>query len=165
MTGRTLFTGLFVFIAVFAVALFYSINFAYYTKTNAESFELAGLEVTNYREIDGETSPIKFRACFSLPEGTTLYGEGEGATPLVAPFWFDCFDAKKLTEDLEAGTVNAVAFDDNKPFGVTSYIVVYPNGEGFAWRQRNECGDAVFSGEDAPEDCPADTAQNENSNG
>ncbi len=154
MQGRTLFIGFFIFLAIFAAGLFYSINFAHYSSANYATHEIAGLEVSNYREIDGTSSPIKFRACFDLPEGTVLYGESdENATPLVAPYWFDCFDAKTLQDDINNEQVRAIAYKNNEPFGTTSYIVVYPDGHAFAWRQLNACGVAYFEGEDLPPEC------------
>lgn len=154
MKGRTFFIGFFIFLAIFAAGLFYSINFLHYDEAEHAEFEIAGLDVTNYREIDANTSPIKFRACFTLPEGTVLYGDADQATPLVAPYWFDCFDAKALTEDLQNGEVNAVAFAQNEPYGITSYLIAYPDGQAFAWRQVNPCGEAHFDEKPLPEGCP-----------
>ncbi len=153
MTGRALFTGFFIFLAIFAAGLFYTINYAYYDTEVSENFEIAGLDVESYRQIDASTSPIKFRACFMLPANTKLYGEKGEPTPLVAPFWFDCFNAKTLSEDLQAGTAQALAYERNNPYGVSSYIAVYPDGRAYAWRQLNECGEAKFSGETLPPDC------------
>ncbi len=162
MKGRTLFTGFAVFLAIFAFGLFYTINYAYYTETEHTRYRLTDeLEVMNYVEIDAQTSPIKYRACFKLPAGAELYGNAEGATPLVAPYWFECFNAQQLTKDLEAGEVFAIRYEDNKPYGVSSYMIVYPDGRGYAWRQLNECGQAKFSGETPPETCP----KSENNNG
>ncbi len=160
MKGRTLFIGFAVFLAIFAFGLFYTINYAYYSETFHENYEVAGLEVTNYHEINAQTSPIKYRACFELPTGATLYGNAEGATPLVAPYWFECFDARQLTEDLDRGEVNAVRYDENQPFGVTSYMIVYPDGRAFAWRQLNECGEAKFSGDPLPDNCSESETEN-----
>ncbi len=161
MTGRTVFIAMFVFVAIFAAGLFYAINYAHYDETQHDEFEIAGLEVSNYRQIDGNSSPIKFRACFNAAEGTKIYAEAGEPTPLTAPFWFDCFDVEKLTNDIANGALTAAPFDINEPFGVTSYIAIYPDGSGYAWRQINECGEAKFAGHNMPADCPDNTESKE----
>ncbi len=176
MTGKRLIILFVIFITVFAAGLYYANSYAYYKKTEHAQFNIAGLDVQNYTQIDASSSPIKFRACFELKGNAELYGEEGAPTPLVAPHWFDCFNAKQLTTDLEEGRVNAVAYDFNQPYGVTSYIIAYPDGRAFAWRQLNECGESKFKGEDPPEYCEEPTTQtdtesqtqtstNENNNG
>lgn len=165
MRGRYLIIGFGLVLVVFAAGLFYSINFLHYTKREFAKYKIAGLEVTDYQEIDGETSPIKYRACFQMPEGTVLYGDDREATPLVAPYWFKCFNAKTLTEDIDKGAVNAVSFNANQPFGVTSYMIVYPDGRGYAWRQINKCGEAKSAGDPLPADCPKIDNESENADG
>lgn len=160
MQGRYLIIGLFIFVVLFGAGLFYAINFMHYTKTEHAEYEIAGLSVRDYQEINATSSPIKFRACFTVPENTDVYGDAEGATPLVAPYWFDCYDAEALTADIEAGEAHVVIYSENEPFGVSSYIAIYPDGRGVAWRQLNACGEARYSGEDIPNNCPTPDGEN-----
>jgi hypothetical protein len=94
-----------------------------------------------FEGIDAESSPLRFRACFTTPTAlatlTETYRVYEEPTPLVAPPWFSCFDAGALSRDLETGT--AVAFlsaQDIHP-GVDRVVAVYPDGRAFAWHQLN----------------------------
>ena len=59
-------------------------------------------------------------------------------TPLNAPFWFGCFNAKSLADDLIAN--KAVAFLSKKEEfdGIDKVIALYPDGTAFQWRQLNE---------------------------
>ena len=62
----------------------------------------------------------------------------EGAEPLIAPPWFDCFDAARIGPDVADGP--AVAFLSQREIapGVDRVIAVYPDGRAFAWHQLNE---------------------------
>jgi hypothetical protein len=42
----------------------------------------------------------------------------------------------------------------NNPFGFDKYIVQYPDGKSYMWRQINECGKAHFAGDPLPVGCP-----------
>jgi hypothetical protein len=112
------------------------------------------IDATGFRGIDSESSPIRFRACFETSvtaEGLATYRD---ATPLVAPRWFDCFDAAAIGADLAAARAVAVLGEENVTYGIDRVIALYPDGRGFAWHQINACGEVVFDGEPAPPDCP-----------
>ena len=92
--------------------------------------------------IDGESSPIRFRACFTTPLSvamlTETYRTYDGAEPLNAPGWFGCFDAAAIGKALETG--EAVAFlsqADIHP-GVDRVVAVFPDGRAYAWHQLND---------------------------
>ena len=92
--------------------------------------------------IDGDSSPIRFRACFTTPLSlamlTEIYRIYDQAEPLNAPGWFDCFDAAAIGRALETG--EAVAFlsqADIHP-GVDRVVAVFPDGRAFAWQQLND---------------------------
>ena len=57
------------------------------------------------------------------------------ATPLVAPFWFRCFDAGRLTADLATGAAAAYAVARDAPPGFDLMLAAYPDGRGYLWRQ------------------------------
>jgi hypothetical protein len=112
------------------------------------------MAVSGFSGIDADSSPIRFRACFLTtvePSGLALYPD---PTPLVAPGWFDCFDAAALGADLEAGVATAVLGEANVTYGVDRVIAIYADGRAFAWHQINACGEVVFDGDPAPEGCP-----------
>ncbi len=92
--------------------------------------------------IDATSSPLRFRACFQTPESLALLTESyvifDEAVPLVAPGWFDCFDAEEIGEALETG--EAIAFMGEKDIhdGIDRVVAVFPDGRAYAWHQLNE---------------------------
>jgi len=117
--------------------------------------DVIDLPVQDFRGIDADSSPIRFRACFmtQLPQdvGFVPYARAE---PLNAPGWFDCFDAKALGAALEAGQARAYLGQENIRYGIDRIIAVTADGRGYAWHQINRCGEIVFDGQPAPDDCP-----------
>jgi len=146
---------------VAGVAMYWLQVYAYYEPaafTPGEEIKLTpivgdvpeAIIVENVTGIDATSSPLRFRACFSTPlsQGmlTETYRVYEKATPLVAPGWFDCFDANKIGEALETG--DAIAFlseanithaDLTQPgtASIDRVVAVFPDGQAFAWHQLN----------------------------
>ncbi|MGR3703624.1 MAG: DUF6446 family protein [Paracoccaceae bacterium] len=118
----------------------------------------APLPHTDFQAIDSDSSPIRYRACFttdlSLDALSAAYEGYEGAVPLLAPKWFDCFDARAIGAALEAGEARAFLGTENIRYGIDRIIAVMPDGRGFVWQQINRCGEVVFDGQPAPADCP-----------
>ena len=114
--------------------------------------------VTNITGIDAQSSPIKFRACFTTPLSlamlTETYQPYEAAEPLIAPASFDCFDAKAIGKALETGEALAFLSEPNITYGIDRVVAVTADGRGYAWHQINACGRVVFDGQPAPEGCP-----------
>ena len=112
----------------------------------------------DFQAIDSDSSPIRYRACFttnqSLAMMTETYAPYEGAEPRLAPKWFDCFDAKAIGAALEDGSAVAFLGTPNVQYGIDRVVAVLPDGRGFVWHQINHCGAVVFDGQPAPEDCP-----------
>jgi hypothetical protein len=112
----------------------------------------------DFQAIDSDSSPIRYRACFTtdlaLDDLTATYQTYQGAVPLMAPKWFDCFDARALGAALEAGEARAYMGTENVRYGIDRIIAVMPDGRGFVWQQINRCGEVVFDGQPAPADCP-----------
>ena len=106
-----------------------------------------------FTAIDADSSPIRFRACFTLPPGTTGDAYPE-AVPLTAPGWFDCFDAGRITQDLASGAARAVLGEANIRYGIDRVLALYPDGRGYAWTQIDRCGKEVFDGNPPPAGCP-----------
>lgn len=139
MNGKWLMGGLLGFTAVFAIGLWYAQFYAFYDAFEAEAVEIGGRSyaVTGFEGIDATTSPLKLRACFQLEElpDAPPY---ERAEPLVAPGWFDCFDAKALSQALEAGEAVAFLANDDEFDGTERVVMRYPDGRAFMWRQLDE---------------------------
>ena len=120
--------------------------------------DIEPVAIDGFTGIDSESSPVRYRSCFdmslSIATLTETYVAAEDAVPLVAPGWFDCFDASQLGEDLENGTAFAFLGTENIEYGIDRIIAVYPDGRAFAWTQINACGEVVFDGDPTPDGCP-----------
>ncbi|PKQ12870.1 MAG: histidine kinase [Alphaproteobacteria bacterium HGW-Alphaproteobacteria-1] len=124
-------------------------------KITLASGTVIDLPVSDFRAIDADSSPIRFRACFTahLPQDVGLVPY-PGAEPLNAPAWFDCFDAKALGAALGEGRARAYMGEENIRYGIDRIIAITQDGRGYAWHQINRCGEIVFDGQPAPADCP-----------
>ncbi|MBV7377920.1 DUF6446 family protein [Maritimibacter dapengensis] len=152
MSGKLV--GIIVIVAtlIFGAVLYYVQVYAYYDRLDPGAVELSvvnmatqdaePLAVDDLQAIDGSSSPIRFRACFtSIMSDTALsesYEPYAEATPLNAPGWFDCFDSVEIGEAIEAGEAMAFLGEKNIHDGVDRVIAIMPDGRGFAWHQLNE---------------------------
>ena len=112
----------------------------------------------NITAIDAESSPIRFRACFtttsSLAMLTETYQGFDRAIPRNAPDWFDCFDAAAIAAALDAGTALAFLGEKNVDFGVDRIVAVTEDGRGYIWHELNDCGEKAYDGTIVGEECP-----------
>lgn len=152
MSGKIVAGFIVVVSLIFGIVLYYSQEYAYYQRVAADELTLTMVNIAtgepeeivadNVQAIDGTSSPIRFRACFtagmSSPTMQETYKEYPDATPLNAPRWFDCFNARRIGEDLEGGQAVAFLSEKNIHDGVDRVIAVYPDGRAFAWHQLNE---------------------------
>lgn len=103
--------------------------------------EPEAIVVSNVTGIDAESSPIKFRACFTTPLTlatlTETYRDYPAAEPLIAPSSFDCFDAEAIGKALESGEALAFLSEPDVHPGVDRVVAVFPDGRAFAWNQLN----------------------------
>ncbi|MGF1447193.1 MAG: DUF6446 family protein [Pikeienuella sp.] len=136
VSGRLIVIGLLGVTAVFAVVLVYMQFFAFYEETDAAAVEIAGqsYRVTEWQGIDAGSSPLKLRACFRI-EGTVDAPVAADPTPLVAPYWFDCFDAAAIAGALEAGEATAYLAAAEERHGADRMVAVFPDGRAYMWRQ------------------------------
>ncbi len=110
--------------------------------TGLVSSEPEPILYADFEAIDANSSPIRYRACFTTAQSIALLTETfegyDDAEPLIAPGWFDCFDAVEIGEALETG--EAVAFLSHKDIteGIDRVVAVFPDGRGYAWHQLNE---------------------------
>ncbi|WP_093968530.1 DUF6446 family protein [Actibacterium lipolyticum] len=117
-----------------------------------------GIIYDEFEAIDAESSPLRYRACFTTPMSqsmlTETYQVFDKAVPLIGPGWFDCYDANEVGEALSDGRAIAFMGQENVTYGVDRIVAVLDDGRGFVWNQINHCGEVVFEGKPAPEGCP-----------
>ncbi len=157
MNGRLIAGGLVVFSLLFGAALWWFQTRGYYEPvTGLTEVIVAGVAVpvSDYRGIDAVSSPLKLRGCFTTL-APVMGPEAPEAAPLIAPDWFDCFDAAALTAAIASGAATAVLAEFNTPYGFDRMVAAYPDGRAYEWRQINACGTAAFNGDDLPAGCPA----------
>lgn len=118
--------------------------------------------------IDADSSPLRFRACFTTPMSQAMLTENyrlyDVPEPTVGPGWFDCYDAEAIGEALEAGEALAFLSEHLPHYGMDRVVAVFPDGRAFAWHQINECGKAFYDGRDLPAGCPTPPAAPQGSN-
>lgn len=169
MSGK-LFASIILLCAVVAGgALYYLQVYGFYTDvtpTPGRDVQLMPVEgdtpqpiaYAEFRAIDADSSPIRYRACFSTSEPLAGLGERfvviDKATPRNAPVWFDCFDAKALGTALAEGTAQAFLSAKNVAYGVDRIIAITQDGRGFAWHELNDCGTKAYDGTVVGEECP-----------
>ncbi|MEE4188804.1 MAG: DUF6446 family protein [Roseobacter sp.] len=149
-------------------ALYYLQVYGFYEEVTAEVEEvrlmpLGGGEPQPIRAeaivaIDAESSPIRFRACFTTPSSlamlTETYQGLDRAIPRNAPDWFDCFDAASIAAELQAGTALAFMGEKNVDFGVDRIVAITEDGRGYIWHELNDCGEKAYDGTIVGEECP-----------
>ena len=128
-------------VVIFTVALFYFQNYAYYEATDIRQnifFGKKRYKISNYQGIDSQSSGLKLRECFVIDSVDKIdLPKYEKPTPLTAPFWFKCFNAEKITKDLEEGKASAFLSKMEEFNGIDNVIAVYPDGKSYRWRQLN----------------------------
>jgi hypothetical protein len=147
-SGRWLVVAILGVTAIFAGAQWWFQTRAYYAPIEAAEMvvttltgEVIPLAPQGFEGIDAETSPLRFRACFTLDAaGLAAAGRGaayEAPTPLVAPGWFECFDAAAIGAALEAGEARAVLSTREISDGVDRVLALFPDGRAYGWHQLN----------------------------
>ncbi|MEZ5912598.1 MAG: DUF6446 family protein [Paracoccaceae bacterium] len=153
MNGK-LISGFIVMIAIVAgAALYYLQVYAFYEPVAfrpGDTIDLVPITggapepmlVEHFEGIDADSSPLRFRGCFTTPMSLAMLTETfevyDGADPLTGPGWFSCYDAGAIGAALQTG--EAVAFLSQRDIapGVDRVVAVYPDGRAFAWHQLNE---------------------------
>ena len=154
--------------AISGAFLYYQQVYAFYDQveftpdavqlTNNSTGEAEPIVVSSFDAIDAESSPLRYRACFETQLSQAMLTETfvivEDAEPRVAPDWFDCFDAEAIGAALRAGEAVAFTGTRNLEYGIDRVVAVTADGRGFVWHQVNECGDKLYDGTPAGENCP-----------
>lgn len=165
MTGKVLVVALLLSAAISGAAMYWLQVYAFYDTVEAPEIRLTTLQgnvetiiANDINAIDADSSPIRYRACFTTPMSeammTETYQLYDDAVPLNAPDWFDCFDAAEIGAALEDGQALAFLGQANVTYGIDRIVAVLPDGRGFAWHQINICGERVFDGDPPPPGCP-----------
>ncbi|WP_347265646.1 DUF6446 family protein [Paracoccus sp. (in: a-proteobacteria)] len=95
--------------------------------------------IQGFKAIDAKSSPIRYRACFTLDvKELADAAPYPDATPLNGPRWFQCYNAKGLTQDLASGAARAFLGQSEIRPDVDRVIVAYPDGRAFSWHQFND---------------------------
>ena len=148
------------------VALYYLQVYGFYEEVTGEDVQLISvvsdlpetIPFADFEAIDADSSPIRYRACFttnmSLALLTETYVGLETAAPRNAPGWFDCFDAKAIGAELAAGTALPFLSLKNVEFGVDRIVAITEDGRGYAWHELNDCGEKSYDGTIVGEECP-----------
>lgn len=147
-SGRLVAIAIVAVTALFAAVLWYAQTRAYFETLDQADLsvtmatgEQAGLVHFDFQGIDAASSPLRFRGCFTLDAAglalATKAARHPDPTPLIAPDWFTCFDAERLTADLVAGAATAVMSMPEIHRGVDRVIAVYPDGRAYVWHQLN----------------------------
>ena len=128
------------------------------TLVNLSTQKPEKIEVVNFQGIDADSSPIRFRACFEVQQNIDFLKEKymmlKVAMPRNAPNWFECFNSKRIGKDLTDGLATAFLGRRNLEYGIDRYVVIYPNGRGYAWHELNDCGEKLYDGSVKDQSCP-----------
>jgi hypothetical protein len=137
VAGKKLALGLVAVAAAMGAGLYYALVFAWHEPVDGlTSVAVAGVDlpVRGYRGLDGDASPLKLRACFEVDPALVAGPAPQDPAPLIAPGWFDCFDAVAIGRALERGEARAVVAEAAPP-GFERIVAVFPDGRAFMWRQ------------------------------
>ncbi len=141
MGGKYIVIPLLLFAVFFGAILFYFQEYAFYEKIyGIKSVKVSNkvISVSNYIGIDSETSGLKLRGCFDVDVSDfNNFDIYDGATPLKAPFWFECFDYKELQIALNEKLASAFLAEVNEKDGIDRVIAVFADGKAYQWRQLN----------------------------
>lgn len=153
MNGKLIGGGIVAIALAFGAGVYYMQEYGYYATVAPGSpaaqialTELGGeqrdpIEVSGFKGIDADSSPLRYRACFktdlSIATATETYETYDKATPLIGPKWFDCYDAKTIGADIEAGRAVAFLSQHNIRPGVDRVVALYPDGRAYVWHQLN----------------------------
>lgn len=168
MTGKILGGFIVISALVAGAALYYLQVYGFYQEVDApaQGVELITLgkqaeviPTENFNAIDADSSPIRYRACFTTPYSLALLTETfemvEGQTPRNAPGWFDCFDAEAIAGEIAAGSALTFLSQKNVHYGVDRVVAITNDGRGYIWHELNDCGEKAYDGTVVGEECPA----------
>ncbi|MFV0333301.1 MAG: DUF6446 family protein [Tropicimonas sp.] len=151
MNGKIVGGAIVALALITGIAVYYLQVYYFYDRLDGAGEEVAltlfdgtseVIPAESIQAIDASSSPIRYRACFTTPlshamlsETFVIYDEAE---PLVAPHWFDCFDAVEIGRALERGDALAFLGRRNIHPGVDRVVAIDGEGRGYVWHQVNK---------------------------
>ena len=142
MSGKRLIIWFFVGLSLFTGALWYFQTYAFYRDLPQQPLVIGEktYAVASWQGIHATSSPLKLRACLELAPETVMairaeQSAGDGAEPLTAPGWFDCFDAEMIARALAAGGAEAYALPAPDADGIIAWLALFPDGRAYKWHQ------------------------------
>lgn len=168
MTGKILVVMILLCSVVAGGGLYYLQIYGYYievvpdpgqdVRLTAQDGTVAPIAYGDFRAIDADSSPIRYRACFTVPDSAAIAAAGYVELPKVeprnAPGWFSCFDAATLGAALKDGSATAYLGAKNVAYGVDRIVAITQDGRGYSWHELNECGEKAYDGTVIGEECP-----------
>lgn len=166
MSGKIVGIVILVSALIAGAALYYLQIYGFYDDVPDAQVELVSLTTQepeeiaadNLQAIDADSSPIRFRACFthdlSLAMATETYEMTDHTEPRNAPGWFECFDAAAIGGEIEAGTALTFLGAKNVHYGVDRIVALTDDGRGYIWHELNDCGEKSYDGTVIGETCP-----------
>lgn len=169
MNGKLFASGIVVLAVIFGAAIYYLQIYGFYRTVpttgaldvqllTLESGQSEPVEHGDFQAIDADSSPIRYRSCFTTPltlDGARArYVAAPKVLPRNAPGWFDCYDAAAIGAAIEAGTAATFISVKNIAYGVDRVIAITADGRGYAWHTLNECGAKDYDGTVVGETCP-----------
>ena len=166
MNGKIIGIVILISAMIAGAGLYYLQVYGFYEAVTKEDVRLVSLNTElpetivfdNFQAIDADSSPIRYRACFTTTQSlaflTETYVLVDGVEPRNAPGWFDCFDAAAIGAEIEAGTALTFLGAKNVHFGVDRIVAITEDGRGYVWHELNDCGDKAYDGTIVGEECP-----------
>ncbi|MCX7559309.1 DUF6446 family protein [Sulfitobacter sp. F26204] len=166
MNGRIMGITILLASIIAGAGMYYLQVYGFYDAVYSEEVQLVSLATEqpetivfdNFQAIDADSSPIRYRACFTTPQSLAFFTESYVLAPNIdprnAPKWFDCFDAAAIGAELEAGTALTFMGTKNIEFGVDRIVAITEDGRGYVWHELNDCGDKAYDGTIIGEECP-----------
>ena len=142
LAGKLAVAALLCISAVAGLFLWYVVNYGHYEAGDfSDATGLEQLAITEFKAIKGSASPLKFKACFVVSAEQSVisskYSSYENPVPLVAPSWFECFDAENIGLALESGEARAYLASESILDGIDRVAAIFSDGRGYAWHQLN----------------------------
>jgi hypothetical protein len=166
MNGKIIVIAILLSSLVAGIALYYLQVYGFYEPVTEQDVQLVSIvsdkpkpiSFVTFEAIDADSSPIRYRACFTTNLSLAMLSETyvglAEATPRNAPGWFDCFDARAIATELAAGTALPFLGQKNIAFGVDRIVAITKDGRGYVWHELNDCGEKAYDGTIVGEECP-----------
>jgi hypothetical protein len=166
MSGKIVGLAIIFSAAIAGAVLYYLQIYGFYEDVDVADVKLVSvvsnapepINFDNFQAIDADSSPIRYRACFTTKWSLAMLTETfvilDTATPRNAPHWFDCFDADSIAAELEAAKMLPFLGQKNIEFGVDRIVAISEDGRGYVWHELNDCGEKSYDGTIVGEECP-----------